>query len=177
MRGRCWRSKLSGRQVSADRSFTATDACTQPPKAGANFTGCMLNGVDWRYTGVLEGGQVPAWKRIVLNDAKMIKADLGLRSMIEAQMMGTKLHDAKMQHMNLTGANLQGADLSDADLSGAVLTGANLAGADLVGTDLHGANLTRATLPASISQAKCTFSTYWPNGFQDHGTRCPPPSQ
>lgn len=167
-------NQLSGHQVSADRAFTAPNVCTLPPKAGANFTGCVLNGVDWSTKS--NEYPKPDWKRIVLNDAKMITADLRVRHMTQAQMIDTKLIDAKMQSMNLDGANLQGANLSGADLSGAVLTGANLAGADLNGTELNGANLTRATLPASISEAKCGNSTYWPNGFQDHGERCPPPS-
>ncbi|HEX4217803.1 MAG TPA: pentapeptide repeat-containing protein [Acidimicrobiales bacterium] len=169
-------NQFSGRQVSADSAFTAPNVCALAPRARANFTDCTLGAVDWsRKDGEPVDSSVH-WNDIVLNGAKMQGAKLRYRQMYKAQMVKTDLTGADLDNAGLEGANLQGAILTGANLVWVSFQGADLRGADLAGADLHYANLTHAKLPPSIAEAKCSNFTTWPNGYQDHGTRCPPPT-
>lgn len=169
-------NQLSGRQVSTDRTFTAPNVCALPPGAKTNFTDCNLGAVDWSRNDKEPSNSSVYWNEIVLNGAQMEKAKFVLRHMHKAQMVRTNLTGANLRSADLSGADMQGAILTGANLSHADLVGADLRGADLAGADLHYTDLTKAKLPPSIAQAECSNFTYWPNGFQDHGTRCPPPT-
>ena len=85
-----------------------------------------------------------------------------------------------LEGARLVRADLQGASLDDADLQGASLKGANLHGASLEGADLRGARLARADLRgASLDRADlCGASLSWAqllgaslNGAYLQGTR------
>ena len=64
----------------------------------------------------------------------------------EAHLIGADLRDADLEGADLRGANLEGADLSGARLVRADLRGATLTNADLTGTDLRGADLRSAVV-------------------------------
>ena len=69
-------------------------------------------------------------------DEDKLKRQLGVDSLIGADLSGKDLRWIYLQEANLAQANLQGANLK----------GANLRKANLQGADLHGANLSRTNL-------------------------------
>ena len=72
--------------------------------------------------------------------------DLRRIALQEAHLIGADLRDADLEGADLRGANLEGADLSGARLVRADLRGATLTNADLTGTDLRGADLRSAVV-------------------------------
>ena len=112
---------------------TAHAACTDPPAARVDWTGCIfpdgkdLSGVDLQLA-VMPG----VWLRF-------------------ANLKGTNLSNARLGGANLLGANLTGANLTaalmhDAGLYMANLEDANLTGAAMIRTNIIGAKLTGAKL-------------------------------
>ena len=94
-------------------------------------------------------------------DYNSIVTKLKLVTLVNVQMMNSKLYDITITRCNLTSINLTGSDLTNAklyycdltnailinvNLTGAILTGSNLTGSNLTGADLTGADLTGADL-------------------------------
>lgn len=104
---------------------------------------------------------------LMLAKANLLKADLSLVVLDEAQfersnlegcvLIGSSLNHANLSRSNLSRANLIGADLIRANLEGANLAHAMLSGANLSAVNLRHANLTGASLAgADLSTADLT---------------------
>jgi uncharacterized protein YjbI with pentapeptide repeats len=87
-----------------------------------------------------------------------------------ANLSGTTLNQANLDHAHLAGANLTGAHLLQAhlvgaDLAGATLDSAYMIGVNLTGATLHGTNLTAASLSqANLRYAKLHGALGLPSG-------------
>lgn len=97
-----------------------------------------------------------------------IRPDLGQADLRDMNLAGVILNNARLIMADLTGANFQEAKMSNADLLHAKLENTNFTGADLSQTnfgyakaELHGANFERTVLfMASFSQANLKNSNF-----------------
>lgn len=146
-------NEYSGTQHGPDDTFTAIDTCKLPPKTSANYTGCVFHGLDWSKKDA---------EFIVLDGAKMQRANLSGATLHGAKMAGTDLTEADLRDVRIFGvkgpkailidAKMQGAAMpSNGDLSGALLQRANLTKANIQGMNLSGADLTGAFLTGALA--------------------------
>lgn len=112
---------------------SAHAACTDPPSAGVDWTGCVFpDGKDLRGVNLEIAKMSGAWLRFAnLTGANLIKAELQGANFIGANLTGANLtaalmHDAKFYNANLERANLTGAAMIRVNLMGANLKGAKL---------------------------------------------------
>ena len=98
-----------------------------------------------------------------LVDADLSGRDLSDARFDKANLSGANLSNASLSYANLTGANLTGATLDEANLSGANLSGAILPRADLSGANLRDANLSDANLRKAILYSVTVYDTNFEN--------------
>lgn len=155
-------SRLADRQLRTENlRFVRerADPASRKPFSDLDLHGTTLSGLS---LGCEKAGQPNCadFRRVILEEADLIGADLSYADLSEASVMG-----ADMQEALMTGAQFAGADLTDALLSGAHLgearlVGAVLANAVLEDTDLRGADLTNADLSgASLLRTKLSGAT------------------
>ena len=105
-------------------------------------------------------------------DEEKLKRQLGVDSLIGADLSGKDLRwiylqEANLAQANLQGANLKGTNLRNANLQGADLHGANLSRTNLEEADLRGADLTgvQNLIPRQIAVAIYDKETKFPEGM------------
>jgi uncharacterized protein YjbI with pentapeptide repeats len=128
---------------------------------------------------------------IVLNGAKIGKADLrwihlendtlagvlgGEADLREANLSGAHLSGAHLEGANLSGAHLSGARIHNAYLQGTNLTGTDLSGASLWGTNFQGAKYNKKEMQEKDEEGKLVTikPTQWPQEFypETEGATC-----
>lgn len=111
-----------------------TRACAEKeaPLANEEHVQILKQGVKaWNLWRIENPAIQPDLSAVILEGAKLVKADLSSTTLNEANLAGADLYQANLIGANLGKANLIGADLIGADLIGANLIGANLSEANL----------------------------------------------
>jgi len=130
--------------------------------AEANLADRDLSGADFFSTNLGHANL----KMCDLSEAEMAGSDLSHASLYKCNLKGSILQEAKLIRADLsdsdcTGADFRGADLTGANLSGANLTGANFMSATLENAVLRGADLTSIDCRfCNLSGADLTLSKF-----------------
>ena len=130
-------------------------ACSDPPKAGVDWSGCAKHRLILRNTN-LQGAKLASSEldSTDLAQANLSGADLSRASLDRTRLSGADLSRAKLTQVNAYRSNFSAAKFAGADLTKAELIRSNLSGADLSGVNMEKAELPRASLEgANLSGA------------------------
>ena len=102
----------------------------------------ILDGVSAEYASFVEANMV----HVILNNAKLTRANFNKAKLQEAELREAKLQEAKLQEAKLQKAKLNGANLDDAKLDGADLCDADIRSTSLKRVDLRSVKTNKGTL-------------------------------